>query len=414
LIPHRSTPSRLVRAVVTVTTGLVLAGTAAGTAHAAAPAPANCTQPGQVVSTVPWPQLMLGPERVWPLTRGDGLTVAVLATGVDATHPALRGVVARGVDVVAGSGPANRDCLGLGTQVAGVIAARPTPDAGFVGFAPRVRVLPVRVLADRRSGGDPVEAPVLARGVTAAVQAGADVIAVPLVTYTDNGALRAAVAAAVRRGVVVVAAAGDLGGAGEPNPRPYPASYDGVVGVGAVDETGERWSRSQHGDYVDVVAPGAAVLTLQRGGGMVTVDGTAMATGFVAGVAALVRARRGPVPPDVLARWLFATALAPPNADGYGHGIVNPYGAVNEQLAGGPPYALPSPAAPTAVNTDAQVRRRRLAVAGAGAALALALVVLVAAAALPRGRRRSWRPSLRGTPPARREPEDPGPPVQLF
>ena len=226
----------------------------------------QCAEPGEPVAAVPWAQQLLGPQQVWSFSRGGGVTVAVLDSGVDAGHPQLRGEIGAGFDAVAGGGRADNDCLGTGTQVAGVIAAWETGGVGFVGLAPNVSIVPIRVVdAD---GGDPVAAPaVLARGVRAAVERGADVIAAPVVSYTDAPELRAAVSDALRDGVVIVAAAGDLGDAPGGGPTSYPAAYDGVIGVGAIAESGLRWPKSQVGRYVDVVAPGADVVTLQRGRG---------------------------------------------------------------------------------------------------------------------------------------------------
>src|SRR5687767_5955619 len=104
----------------------------------------TCAQPRTAYRPVPWPQRRLAPERAWPLTRGAGVTVAVLDSGVDATRPALAGRVARGFDAEVGTGVADNDCLGTGTQVAGVIAARPSDTTGFAGVAPDVTVVPVR------------------------------------------------------------------------------------------------------------------------------------------------------------------------------------------------------------------------------------------------------------------------------
>ncbi|GAB3856292.1 hypothetical protein GCM10027610_090840 [Dactylosporangium cerinum] len=198
---------------------VALVGVVAVVAPFAAPAAAaECTDPGQDITTVPWAQQNLGASDVWALTRGGGITVAVLESGVDAAHPQLSGRVAAGVDAVAGTGPANTDCVGTGTQVAGVIAGKVTNGIGFTGVAPLARILPVRVVADRQTGG--AQAAQLAKGINAAVDAGADVIDVAVPTYTDDPAVRAAVQKALGKQIVVVAAVGDLGGANQQNPTP--------------------------------------------------------------------------------------------------------------------------------------------------------------------------------------------------
>jgi membrane-anchored mycosin MYCP len=373
----------------------------------------NCADPGQVYTPVPWQQQMLGPERAWSFTQGGGVTVAVLSTGVDASHPQLSGQVSAGFDAVTNSGTADDDCLGLGTQVAGVIAARQVSSIGFAGVAPRVTILPIRVIGERGSSAV-AEPAILARGINAAVQRGAKVIAVAAVTYSDSSALQGAVANAISRGVVVVAAAGDAGGSSGGNPTPYPADYDGVIGVGAIQETGELWPNSQTGSYVDIVAPGAKVVTLQRRQGMTEVDGTGVACGFVAATAALVRARRGDPAPVEVERQLFGTAIPAAGGPRFGHGIVNPYSAVVDRLADSDPGQLPALTRSSTERSPAWARSRDLALIGGGVAVVVVLIVLVVAVSLPRGRRRFWRSSVAPTPTTREEPEEPAPPIQLF
>lgn len=396
------------------------AACAVGVSLVAAPAAVaqseDCAPPGEPYQAVPWSQRMVAAERVWPFTQGRGVTVAVLASGVDAEHPQLAGRVREGFDAVAEGGSADTDCLGLGTQVAGVIAARQLPDSGFAGVAPGARILPVRVI-DGRSFGTPVADPdVLAAGIRWAAQR-ADIIVVAVPAYSDDDDLEAAVSEAVDEGALVVAAAGDLGGETDGNPAPYPASYDDVLGVGAVDQDTVRWPGSQYGRYVDLVAPGAAVVTLQRGDGMVAVDGTGVAAGFVAGAAALVRAADQDAPPWEIARRLTVTATPAPGGSWspeYGRGVVNPYAAVHDRLVTATPSALPAVTRPVPEEHPEWLHSRQVAVAGALGALVLVVGVIATAAALPRGRRRLWRPAIAPTPSTDREPEEPGPPVQLF
>jgi membrane-anchored mycosin MYCP len=385
----------------------------------AAPASAaECADPGQDVKTVPWAQQMLGPSRVWPITRGAGVTVAVLDSGVDAGHAQLAGRVDAGVDALAGSGTANTDCVGTGTQVAGVIVGQSSNGIGFAGVAPAARVLPIRVIAQRGLGNANSTTPAaLAKGINTAIDAGAQVIDVAVPTYTDDAALRAAVQRALSRQVLVVAAVGDLGGLNGGNPTPYPAAYNGVLGVGAVNETGARLDSSQYGDYVDLVAPGENILTLQRASGLITVSGTGVASGFVSGVAALVRAHTPALGAVDVARQLTATAAPAaggPDSPQTGHGIVNPAGAVSDQLVAGGPRPLAPVTRPSAESSPELALSRRWALIGTGIAFCAALLVAAVAAALPRGRRRRWRAGQPPPPRLRTEPEEPGPPVLLF
>src|SRR4051794_13069017 len=99
-----------------------------------ASAPGQCTTPSQqLYHGVPWTQHRMDPQRVWPLTKGQGVTVAVIDTGVDAMVPQLAGHVLPGVDVVNGVGTANNDCYGHGTFVAGIIASQPAAGTGVTG-----------------------------------------------------------------------------------------------------------------------------------------------------------------------------------------------------------------------------------------------------------------------------------------
>lgn len=388
---------------------------AAGPSAKAAAGADNCAAAGEEIRAVSWPQEMLGLQRVWQFSRGGGVTVAVLDSGVDAGHPQLAGRVEPGFDAVAGSGRADNDCLGTGTQVAGVIAARQVDSVGFAGVAPSVRILPIRVIGDQSSGGAVADAGVLARGIKAAVDLGADVIVVSTVTYTDTPALQGAVSNAVDRGVIVVAAVGDRGDDSGGNPSPYPATYPAVIGVGAIDQGGARWSKSQHGTYVDLVAPGAEVITLQRAGGMTTADGTGVAAGFVAGAAALVRARRGAgTPASKIRQLLSATALPAASPEEYGKGVVNPYAAVNDQVAKNSRAPLPALVRPSHEGSSAWERSRELAIDGTLIGVGAVVVVLLLAVALPKGRRRFWRSGLAAAPPQTAETDEPSPPVLLF
>jgi membrane-anchored mycosin MYCP len=394
-------------------TGALVIG--AGAPALAAP---DCADPGQPFGGTPWPQVMFSPERIWPLTRGQGMSVAVLDSGVDAGTAGLSGHVAGGFDAAAGSGSANNDCVGSGTQIASVIAGQTLGGTAFSGLAPSVTILPVRVIAERPfAGGATVSPQVLAKGINWAIGAHATVIDVAVAAYGDDPQLKAAVAAAIAAKIPVIAAVGDQNGANAANPTPYPAAYPGVIGVGAIDQTGVRWTASQAGSYVDLVAPGAAVPAMQRGGGFTSVDGTGIASGFVAATAALVRAQKGDIGVEAMTRQLTATATASlggSRSAEYGAGIVSPESAVTEQLVGGPAQPLPGMLRPNSEAASIWADRRTWAAIGTAGAAALALLVFALAYSIPRARRRNWRAGQAAAPKVREEPEEPGPPVMLF
>jgi subtilisin family serine protease len=237
-----------------------------------------------------------------------------------------------------------------------------------------------------------------------------------LTTDRDDPALREAVQYARSRDVVLVAAAGNRYEAG--NPRTYPASYEGVLGVGGIQPDGARVPTSQTGPHVDLVAPGADVTAAARGGGHARYAGTSFAAAFVAGTAALVRQYHPALTADQVAERIIATAdslgpnprsdagasFQPGPRDGEpgspapaggpgGAGIVNPYRAVTASLDGrqraaaGPVVRrTPDAAARRAAATAASTRRTgyRWAIAGAGT---LVLLLLIASARHHRARR---------------------------
>ncbi|MEV0899344.1 S8 family serine peptidase [Actinoplanes sp. NPDC049802] len=373
----------------------------------------NCAEPGRAQINGSWPRAMLRADAVTPLENGAGVTVAVLSTGVDAGQPQLGNRVLAGAGVI-GAGGAAQDCTGTGTQVAGVISGqRSGGDNDVAGLSPAARILPVRVMLDDPAGSEPTPG-TLAEGITVAVQNGADVVVVAAPVYDDDRDLEAAVEAAAARNVVVVAAVGDLGGPDEGNPKPYPASYPNVLGVGAIDQTGRIWPDSQRGDYVDLVAPGVAVPTLQTGRGLVEVDGTAVAAGYVGAAAALTRARHPDLNAAETARHLVATASPAPTGPAFGAGVVNPYAALTAQVVDVAARRLPALDAPPPAVDDAELRRRSIALTSAATAAVLVPALLLAATALRRSRRRHWRPGLAphlDTPP---EPLEPGPPIMLL
>lgn len=188
----------------------------------AAPACSAAPAPVRPVAEQPWPQQRYAPDRLTPLATGAGVVVAVVDSGVDRRHPQLAGRVLDGADFLDPGGDGTRDCAGHGTGVASIVAAAPRPGVAFRGLAPGVRILPVRVseqqVVDGRESGRTVGAADFARAIRWAVDHDADVLNLSVVLYADDPAVRSAIAYAVRRNVVVVAAAGNLHDSGDPAP----------------------------------------------------------------------------------------------------------------------------------------------------------------------------------------------------
>src|ERR1043165_5312555 len=199
-------------------------------AHAAAKCKAE-SRSGQM-SAVPWPLKRLQPERIWPLTRGAGVKVAVIDSGVG-HHPLLDGQVTA-VDMVGDKLGARCDMASHGTIVAGLIAAKDTEDSPFHGIAPDSKILSYRVIQSmEKSTAQESTAPVV-NAIRLAVQDGAKVINLSL-TAIATPALESAIKYAHDEGVVVVAAAGNSGAAGQ---KEYPAAYDTVIAVAGLSQSG--------------------------------------------------------------------------------------------------------------------------------------------------------------------------------
>jgi membrane-anchored mycosin MYCP len=375
----------------------------------------KCADPGPTYKPQPWTQQALDAERTARFARGSGITVAVLDTGVDAGHPQLAGRVAAGFDAVANRPGASSDCSGHGTAVAGIIAAQAAAGTGVVGLAPGVTILPVRVYDDRQLGTPVIRAATIARGINWAVGHGADVIDVAVATYEASDALRAAVAGALSHDVTVVAAVGDRGEDDEGNPTPYPAAYDGVLGVGAVTADAAAWPASQHGTYVDLAAPGADVVSLARGHGhLVEANGTGFASAYAAATAALVRSARSGLSASAVNQLIAATATPAGTRATTGFGIVNPYAATTEERAAASPAPLPALAVPAPAEPGPWAHARAVAFWGGAIALTVAFLAVVLGITLPRGRRRRWRAALAAPPRDRSDDLEPSGPVLLF
>jgi type VII secretion-associated serine protease mycosin len=332
----------------------------------------------------PWAQQALDITGAWAASRGRGVTVAVVDSGVDFS-PQLAGRVTE-IDLT-GQGP--RDCVGHGTAVASIIAASDARGRGvpFYGVAPDARILSVKV-----NTGETGSTRLLAQGIRDAVADGAQVINVSVQTAANSAALRAAVTFALRRNAVVVAAAGNDNPGGGVGPY-YPASYPGVLSVGAVDQTGTLTSYTDRKTRVSVTAPGANIASAWPGGYNPASQGTSFAAAFVSGVAALVRAAYPRLPAAQVVARIEATADGPTGAH-TGSGLVNPVQAATAVLPAaaaqpaGQPVPVPEPPAQNPVT-------RTMALSIAGGAATLAALVIVVAAVVTRGRRRRWRPAGR-------------------
>jgi type VII secretion-associated serine protease mycosin len=269
------------------------------------------------------------------ISRGNGVTVAVIDTGVQPV-PSLKGNVLRGTVVdPAGSGDGRADRIGHGTAMAGLIAAHGTrEDAGALGIAPEAKILPITDNVGRVQGSNDLTA----TAINWAVAHGAEVI-----NISSGGgpspALRAAVQAALEADVVVVASAGNKPSA---TAVQFPAFYPGVIAVGAVDRNGNLASISTTGRGVVITAPGVDITSTGLNGQYRKGTGTSDAAAIVSGAVALIRSKYPDLSAKEVVHRLEATAIdkgAPGLDDQYGYGVLNLVGALTADV----PPLTPSP-----------------------------------------------------------------------
>ena len=275
-----------------------------------------------------WPYLGTALPAAWDLTTGDpAIVVAVLDSGVDASHPDLP-PLAPGYDFV-DDDPDPADDHGHGTAVTGALGARLGNGVGSAGVCPACTVMPIKVLDGKT--GEASDTDIVA-GIVWATDRGADVINISLGGPDYGQALQDAVSYATARGVVVVAAGGNDG----TDLPSYPAALAGVIGVAASDSGNHLYAFSNRGTHLDVAAPGCLQTTL-LGGATGHACGTSLAAPFTAGVAALVRARRPALSGAQVETALTGGAVAVPGLD-VQHGVVDAHRslALADSLAGAP------------------------------------------------------------------------------
>ncbi len=283
--------------------------------------------------------------------RGEGVTVAVVDTGVNATQPDLQGQVRGGVEIAADGRvvPDGRsDSDGHGTAMADLIAGSGR-DGGIPGVAPGASILPVKIA--RRSDGSFIAANVY-RGVTGAIDHGAKVVSMSLggPPTPDAPWKHDLVRYAVDHDAVLIAAAGNTHDGQESVPRvAEPASIPGVIAVSAVNRRGQIWQGSATGPEVVIAAPGEQ-LPYPSAEGYTSASGTSGATALTAGVVALIRSRFPQLHAGDVVNRLIRTAQdrGPKGRDQeYGYGVVDALAALTADLAQIDRYPLPTVAGAT-------------------------------------------------------------------
>ncbi|WP_329341160.1 type VII secretion-associated serine protease mycosin [Streptomyces sp. NBC_00663] len=352
-----------------------------------------------------WALEAMHTQEAWQTTKGKGVTVAVLDTGVEDDHPDLVGNVLEGKDMVGfGADRGDRAWARHGTAMAGIIAGHGHGYAdgdGVMGIAPEARILPVRVILEdgdsSRGKARNTRGNALAEGIRWAADHGADVINLSLGDDSKSAhpepAEDEAVQYALKKGVTVVASAGNGGEKGDH--ISYPAAYPGVIAATAVDRYGTRASFSTRRWYATVAAPGDDVVIADPDHKYYEGWGTSAAAAFVSGAVALVKAAHPGLTPAQIKKLLEDTARDAPvggRDDSRGYGFVDPAAALKaadrldpqglKSAAYGDRYFGSGPDAPETADDTA----------GWAAPLAGGVggVLLVAAVVLWRGRREQY------------------------
>ena len=257
-------------------------------------------------------------QRAHGLALGKRVMVAVIDSGIDAEHPELEGTIEDAFDPAGGDGSPHAH----GTSIAGAIVAQ----SKLTGVAPGARILAVRAF-DPDSGSAEGTTFNILKGLEWAVQRGARVINMSFAGPQDPIMARM-LATAGKRGVVLIAAAGN---AGPKSPPLFPASDPNVIAVTATDAQDKLFQGSNRGHHVAVAAPGVKLLLPTPGGNYDITTGTSFAAAHVSGIAALILEREPGLSPDSVRRVLLSTArdLGPRGRDkDFGAGLADAYEAL--------------------------------------------------------------------------------------
>jgi type VII secretion-associated serine protease mycosin len=315
-------------------------GVAAGAIAVAGPASADSVRDGQQ-----WVLDAVDAPAAWPVSQGQGVTVAVIDSGVNPEVSDLVGSVTTGPDYSGVSTPSSNPEWGMhGTWMASLIAGHGHGfESGISGVAPKARVLSIRVLPDKKDPAykqyehEPASngQRALAKAIRYAVRHRVRVISMSLGYGSASKVVRSALQYAYQRKVVVVASAGNSGNRASDRaqahaPYSYPADYPGVLAVAAVNKAGNPAYFSSDNLSVQVAAPGVRVLAQGNNGQYWLVNGTSPACALAAGVAALIKAVHPRMSPALVVRAIEASAQHPPGGynDRVGFGTVDAVAAL--------------------------------------------------------------------------------------
>ncbi|MEU9356075.1 type VII secretion-associated serine protease mycosin [Streptomyces griseoloalbus] len=343
----RSKRTRRPLSVASAALGLLLVGIAATPAHA------------ESVRDMQWHLDAMRAEEMWKMSKGEGVTIAVIDSGVDDSLADLKGQVLDGKDYSGQRGDEHTDIGEHGTSMAALIAATGArgPQHGSYGLAPAAKILPIRMRYATENYGQVDNKAEYSRVLTRAIRYAADtdaqIINISMGSSDAPGrknvgtpALASAVRYAIAKGKLIFAA---VGNSGDKSNRPeYPASTPGVVGVGAADKNGNVLETSQSGPQVDLTAPGEDIINACLEGTQVcTGSGTSASTALASASAALIWAQHPDWTNHQVLRVMLNTAgkanSGAKRTDFIGYGIVRPRIALKNPGDPGPADEFPLP-----------------------------------------------------------------------
>lgn len=384
------------------TPALAPAATTPPTPQTRLSAEGECRFPAPPLKGKPWALQRVMLDQLWSKSTGKGILVAVIDSGVDSSNSQLAPALTdNGTDDFLPGTGGRVDENSHGTMAAGIIAARESPETGFIGLARDAMILPIRQNGGTDAQKGNVET--LIRAIRYAADQGAQVINISQETSGPGGAAPdPRLAAAIRevvdiKDVVVVAAAGNTGD--KDNLDTYPAKYEGVLAVGASDRNNDRAMFSQNKPYVGVLAPGVDIWSTVPKGGHCSGNGTSYAAPYAAAVAALVRSAH----PDWSARQVIAVIEQTAQRgqagakEGSGWGVVDPLKAVTfvgvpgttpVETAVLPPQAAPVHVEPLAFGPTRAERDRQTGTVVIAVGVAAVLLLTGGAVVLRDARRR--------------------------
>ena len=242
----------------------------------------------ETVNEIPKGVEIIQAPDIWAQTKGNGITVAILDTGCQSTHPDLADRIIGGRNFTSddkGDPDMFEDGNGHGTHVAGTIAAS-LNEKGVTGVAPEANLLIVKVLNNQGSG----QYDWVISGIKYAIEQKADIISMSLGGPQDVPELHEAIKEALANQILVVCAAGNEGDGNESTHEfSYPGAYNEVIAVGAVDLERNSSPFTNSNNEIDLVAPGEDIVSTYPGGRYASLSGTSMAAPHIAGALALLK-----------------------------------------------------------------------------------------------------------------------------